>query len=197
MKANRKSGTPMQSELAITAASEEHDGGVEGDLVSVVRRFESPLLRYAQQILRQRPDQAQDVVQEVFLKLHKALVRKRPPITNVSSWLYRVTHNQAVDLLRREKRYAAVDDEVLAQQEAPEDASSVAQLPRAEARAMAVAEVQHLPLELRQVLLLKIIEGMTLQQVSEVTGESISTVHYRLGKGLRLLAQRLKAKGAV
>src|SRR5687768_14515507 len=68
-------------------------GTTIGDIVT---RFERPLLRYARSIVG-RGDAAQDVVQEAFVRL----LRKARSVRDLSAWLGRVTHNLAIDHLRR------------------------------------------------------------------------------------------------
>ena len=69
----------------------------------MVATYEAPLLRYAARLLRD-PDAAQDAVQNAFLRLYRNWPGAWEPGPAVSSWLYRVTHNAAVDYLRRESR---------------------------------------------------------------------------------------------
>ena len=47
---------------------------------------------------------AQDVVQNTFIKLFRKWKKGMQPSNRLKSWLYRVTHNEAVDLIRRESR---------------------------------------------------------------------------------------------
>ena len=68
---------------------------------------------------------------------------------------------------------------------------------RREARQVALRELAQLDEQQRQVVLLKIIQGMTLREVAEVVGVSVSLVNYRLNQGLKELAQRLKKAGVV
>lgn len=170
-------------------------------LEAVVREYQRPLLRYAMQLLPDRPDQAQDVVQEAFIRYRKAR-NNGTSVRRVSSWLYRVTHNLAVDLNRRENRLCELDETMLngggsCVAEMTAEMAPGATLCRREARELAVAELRRLPDEDRQVLLLKVIQGMTLREVSETTGVNINTVYYRLTRGLRTLSERLKELGAV
>jgi DNA-directed RNA polymerase specialized sigma24 family protein len=48
-----------------------------------------------------------------------------------------------------------------------------------------------------RVLLLRLIEGMTLREISETTGISIALVHYRVQCGLRKLSQRFRLLGVM
>jgi RNA polymerase sigma factor (sigma-70 family) len=69
----------------------------------VVSAYESALLRYATRLMHHH-DSAQNIVQDVFIKLHKCWEHEMAPSPMMSNWLYRVTHNSAVDHMRKEKR---------------------------------------------------------------------------------------------
>ncbi|NIS51692.1 MAG: hypothetical protein GWN67_11395 [Phycisphaerae bacterium] len=58
-------------------------------------------------------------------------------------------------------------------------------------------ELAQLDEQQRQVVLLKVIQGMSLRQVAKVIGISVSLVNYRLNQGLTELARRLKRAGVV
>ena len=62
---------------------------------------------------------------------------------------------------------------------------------RQEARQVVLRELAKLDDSYRQVVLLKVIQGMTLREVAEVVGVSLSTVNHRLNEGLGILARRL------
>ena len=88
-------------------------------------------------------------------------------------------------------------DPLLNPQTAAADAGPAAAAGHREACHLAVAELEQLPEEQRTVLLLKIMQGFTLREISEVTGLKIGTVNYRLTQGLRALSERLKEAGAI
>lgn len=173
------------------------------DFVQVVDRFETPLLRYAGQVLG--PDIAEareDIVQETFLRLHQYVEKHgHCSIENLTSWLFRVAHNLAIDCRRRrdsEKKVLHGSKDGLPDASVSSEAlEGLAGLVHKEACSRAMAELQRLPEPEKHVLLLKIVHGMTLREISEITGMSMGNVDYRIGQGLRVLARRLKEAGLV
>ncbi len=167
------------------------------DLEKIVDRFETPLLRYVGGILGPKSEEVQDVVQESFLRLHREFARGGPErIANVPGWLYHVAHNLAVNAgKRKEVERRAVDS--LATEEVDEKKNALDLLLRRTAGAKAMAELQELAAEQRQVVLLKVVHGLTLKEIAEITGTPIGTVDYRLHQGLRELARRLKSSGVI
>jgi RNA polymerase sigma-70 factor (ECF subfamily) len=121
---------------------------------------------------------AEDVVQEVFVRLMAQPSRQRP--ANVRAWLYRATRNAAIGAARsfwrrgRRERDVARDHAEWFQPR-PEDPI--------DARA-AQAALQSLPAAQREIILLRLWSGMTLAEISDVTGAAVTTVHDHYRKGL-------------
>jgi RNA polymerase sigma-70 factor (ECF subfamily) len=170
-----------------------------GDLGEIVGRFQTPLLRYVGGIVN-RDEDAQDVVQEVFLCYCRFSQRgDAEPVKNASAWLFSVAHNLSQDVLRKRQRDKKAQSE-LAADPAPAETSegeAVDTIIRQAASERALAELRKLPEEYRQVLLLKIVQEMTLRDIAKVTGLSFGNVAYRLNQGLKELARRLKEAGVL
>jgi RNA polymerase sigma-70 factor (ECF subfamily) len=173
------------------------------DLMAVVARYQSPLLRYVGQILGGIDHEAEDIVQEAFVRLHRQVTgHGSDSVKHLTTWLFRVTHNLTIDMLRqRSKRRrlpkTTVDPSVLSEETAADELDALGEVLRQEARQVALRELAQLDEQQRQVVLLKVIQGMTLRQVAKVVGISVSLVNYRLNQGLKELAQRLKKAGVV
>jgi len=159
---------------------------------AVVSRYETPLLRYVGQMLD--ADNAQDVVQETFLRLHRYVLRKgRSGIRHLPSWLFRVAHNLALDVGRKRKlenRLRERPTQVVVQEES--GVEGLDDLMHRAACERVLEEFQELPDNLRQVLFLKVMQGMKLREISGVTGLTVGNVAYRINRGLKELARRLK-----
>jgi RNA polymerase sigma-70 factor (ECF subfamily) len=174
-----------------------------GDLMGVVAHYQSPLLRYVGQLLGRVDEGAEDIVQEAFIRLHRQVAKHGPgSIKHLTTWLFHVAHNLTIDVLRRRvklKRVAkgAADPAVLAEEQAADELDALGEVLRQEARQVALRELAQLDDQQRQVILLKVIQGMTLREVADVVGISVSLVNYRLNQGLTELAERLRKTGVV
>ena len=78
-----------------------------------------------------------------------------------------------------------------------EEMDALGEAIRREARQVVLHELAQLDDCYRQVVLLKIVHDMTLREVAEVVGVSLSTVNHRLNEGLGILARRLRKAGVV
>jgi RNA polymerase sigma-70 factor (ECF subfamily) len=164
------------------------------DFAEVVERYETPLLRYVGQFLGRSDGEAEDLVQETFLRLHRQ-VREggAGSVRNLSGWLFRVAHNLALDLLRGRSRELRGTVEGEAKERTTGSGEGPAdELVQRAACERVMIEFGRLPEGFKQVLWLKVVEGMTLREIGEVTGLSTGNVDYRLNRALRELARRLK-----
>lgn len=174
-----------------------------GDLMAVVAHYQGALLRYVGRMLGTTDHEAEDIVQETFVRLHLQVTGKgRQSVRNLTTWLFRTTHNLTIDVFRRRARRIKSVETIpesasLAQEQAADELDALSEVLRQEAREVALRELAKLDDQQRQIVLLKIIQGMTLRQVAEVVGISVSLVNYRLNKGLAELARRLQKAGVV
>lgn len=160
----------------------------------LVSCYEAALLRYATRILSDS-NGAQDVVQESFVKLLKAWPDAWEPSPQLASWLYRVTHNGAVDHLRRESRRFH-----LHQREAEERPESTPPnrgpaFHLSEEAEQAAAALKTLSLREQQLVILKVYEEKSYKEISEITGLTVSNVGYILHHAMKHMAAYLQEQG--
>ncbi len=166
----------------------------------VVDRFEGPLLRYARQLVGTSGDEAQDVVQEAFLRLHRYRDTDRArDIRHLSTWLYRVTHNLAMDVLRKRSRLRRGQQHLqqTSRAETSDPGEALMDLERRDLVDYAMRMVRRLPREQREALVLKLVEGLSIRQIAKVTESTPGSVAHRLNKAMTELTQRLKNNGAI
>jgi RNA polymerase sigma-70 factor, ECF subfamily len=169
-----------------------------GHFEAVVRRYQGPLLRYV--CARLNEHDAQDVVQDVFLRLHKTMTRDGlKGITHMSTWLFRVAHNRATDLMRKrgvDARAKQAIAETPTANGAGERGGLDEVVHREDCR-LVLGMLDKLPPQQREVLLLRVSQGMSYRQIGEVTQRALGTVGYFMNQGLGTLAKELKAAGVI
>jgi RNA polymerase sigma-70 factor (ECF subfamily) len=167
-----------------------------GDLQAferLVSRYEGPLLGYAGRLLGD-PGLAQDVVQETFLGLIKA-ARRLKNQEDVSNWLYRVCRNASVDVVRKEARMRKTHERAAVC--AAGGCTGPDEVEHREARDVVIRELDLLPENQRDVLILRVQQRKSYHEISAITGLSSGNVGYLVHHGLRNLARRLKAAGII
>ena len=151
---------------------------------AIVNEHESALLRYATGIVND-PHAAQDVVQNAFIKLFKLWKPGLQPSDALRPWLYRVTHNEAIDYLRRERRISLLHFHH-AEEALPVDPRDDAHSGQLEA---VLAGVRELDTAEQQVLLLRLQEGMSYREISRITGRTEGNVGCILHHATRKLSR--------
>jgi RNA polymerase sigma-70 factor (ECF subfamily) len=138
----------------------------------------------------------EDVVQECFLRLHRAWGESpQPPVQRVGPWLFAVAHNLTMDLIRRQRYAPAAQGDLAQEAEADEELSTLGRITQSEAAAAALTALDRLPAEQKQVVLMKVLQGLTFRQIAKATNVSLSNVNYRLNQALGTLARQLKQSG--
>lgn len=157
---------------------------------AVVGRYEAQLLRYAARVTNNR-DAAQDVVQVAFLRLFENWTEPLEPSPKLSNWLYRVTHNCAVDFIRRESRRKEMHHAQAA--EKPDSAKFTF----GDYTDKALKAISVLDMREKQLVLLKVFEEKSYKEISEITGLTVTNVGYILHNAMKKMAEGLQKEKAI
>lgn len=125
--------------------------------------------------------EAEDLVQDVFLRALRSLHTLRDPGA-VGPWLCRIARNRGTDFHRRRRKLDTL----------PADVATSAP-PAAEARE-ALEAVRALPESYRETLLMRLVQGMTGPEIAARTGLTPASVRVNLHRGMQLLRERLHAR---
>ncbi len=163
----------------------------------LVERHQRRAFAIALGLVRDEND-AREVVQEAFLRVHKGLASFEGG-SSFFTWLYRIVHNLAIDVMRRPSRrevglpdHAALDegpDEPLVSRIDGSDPSDVVR--RGEIRKRIQVALDALPPYHRGVILMREIEGMSYEEMAEAMGVSKGTIMSRLFHARKKLQQAL------
>ncbi len=160
----------------------------EIDLAALVETHSAVLFRVAHSVLRSRTD-AEDVVQDVFVRVleHRANL---PAVREMRVWLVRIAWNLALDR-RRRVRPEQMDEEFageLVARDVPAD-EAMADVRRMTA---VLRQIERLPRDERQVLLLSTTEELETAEVARVMGKSESAVRALLFRARKRLRERME-----
>ena len=160
-------------------------------LEAIVAEHETALLRYAARLVNS-PDTAQDVVQNVFVKLARNWHEGMRASPRLKGWLYRVTHNEAVDQIRRETRRRKLHEKHAERllDECPDGHNCPS--PLDDRREVVLAHVRRLHPREQQVIILRLQEGLSYREISEITGRTRGNVGNILHHAVKKLSEGLK-----
>jgi RNA polymerase sigma factor (sigma-70 family) len=162
----------------------EASGGDERALGKIFREFHQPLYRYCLAILGNRQD-AEDALQETMVKALRALPGEKRAIA-LKPWLYRIAHNESIDLVRRRRASVSLEEsepgvgEGLAEQ--VETRQRLRQL---------IVDVGALPERQRGALLMREAGGLDFEEIGAALGTSPAVARqtlYEARLGLRQMS---------
>ncbi|MDP6526003.1 MAG: sigma-70 family RNA polymerase sigma factor [Kiritimatiellia bacterium] len=164
---------------------------------AIVAEHETALLRYAARIVN-NSCVAQDVVQNVFIKIFRRWEKGLQPSEHLKAWLFRVTHNEAVDQIRKESRLRVLHTKHGEERKANDcpDGHECA-FGGEERKELVLQYLGKLHPREQQVILLRMEQGLSYKEISAVTGRSEGNVGNILHHGVRKLSQALKQAGVV
>lgn len=185
---------PLVDENALVAQSREGDAEAYGQLV---RRYQNKIFRLAQHITQNRED-AEDVLQETFLKAYEHLDQFQGN-SKFYTWIVRIAVNQALMKLRRRKNDKSVSldeqidtgEDTIVREIAAWDEDPEQQLSREELGAVLDSAIQSLDAPYRSVFVLRDIEELSTEETAEALGLSVPAVKSRLLRARLQLREKL------
>lgn len=192
----------MENAAAIVASKqadldlvERHRHGDEEAFQELYARFERLVYNLALRMAG-RPEDAEDLAQEVFLRIHRKLDGFRGA-SSLKTWVFRVALNCCRSRLRRRVRWAGkrVDGEGLLDR-VPDTAPGPEEraLDRAIGRRLTAA-LYEVPVVYREAVVLRDIQGLSYEEIAEVVDVRIGTVRSRIARGrerLRAAVEKLE-----
>jgi RNA polymerase sigma-70 factor (ECF subfamily) len=173
------------------------------DFDAIHAEFRPKVLRYLKGLVG--PDEAEDICQNVFLKVHAGLKDFRGE-ASLSTWIYRIATNAALDRLRT--RSFGQTAHVASDAEAPSDVSNESAVTdlagnthqpsaessfiRSEMNECIKTYVDDLPESYRTVLALSDLEGFKNREIAEILDLSVDTVKIRLHRARHELKKRFE-----
>lgn len=165
--------------------------GDERAFALIVRQYQTPLYNYVARVLGGDRSLAEDLCQEVFLRVYQALpgFDSRCQFT---TWLFQVAKHRVVDELRARERRGRP----------PIDIESVPQLSLAAAPADSVEEMDvvwrsigALNVDLKMALLLRDVVGLSYAEIADALETTLATVKWRIYKARESVAAELAREG--
>lgn len=165
----------------------------------IYNAFRPRILRYLSRMVGE--DEAEDLTQEVFIKIDRALKTFRGE-SLMSTWIYQIATNAALDKLRspyfREEHGKSFSVEAVERNEEDKDPLTEEEMASADQRVILLEMngcireiIDTLPGVYRSVIVLSELEGLKNQEIAEVLGVTLQTVKIRLHRGRAMLKKEL------
>jgi RNA polymerase sigma factor (sigma-70 family) len=176
----------LQSDERLVALTRK---GNQSAYEALVARYQSRLLAFCRHMLTSKED-AEDVLQEVFAAAFNALLADDRPI-NVRPWLYRIARNRSLNHLRRQQ---AIGVDSMDVHFADHGKTTVEHVQGREAIRELLEDVKTLPETQRTALLLREIDALSYEQISEAMETTVPSVKSLLVRARVSLAEAAEAR---
>ena len=148
----------------------------------LVSRWEKRVFNYILRLVGHRED-ALDLTQDVFLKAYQHLP-KLEDVSRFAPWLYRIAHNEAYSLMRKNRPEGELEFE-------PRSSEPHAKLYPVELTLAVQGALSRLNDDQREAVILKVYQGFKFEEMAEILSLPVSTVKSRLYTALDLLKDAL------
>jgi RNA polymerase sigma-70 factor (ECF subfamily) len=171
----------------------------EEAFLCLIKRYEQPLFRYIRRITNVMEDEAEDLLQEIFIKVYRNL-NGFDTTLKFSSWVYRIAHNEIISHYRkgRQSRLSieldADDNEVRAITGLLTDTLSAESryLDKEKAKTVRTA-LEKLPSKYRNILVLRYFEELDYNEISDILEKppgSVATLINRAKSKFKKIAKQ-------
>ena len=167
------SAIELPNDALLANAAREGDRPAFGKLYDRFARMVHGIL-----LARVPRSEVDDLVQDVFLQALRRVHTLRDP-SAFGPWLAMIARNRAMDFHRRNRETSELSDEIAARD--PQQAEAVA----------VFSAIKDLPEAYRETLMLRLVEGMTGQEIADRTGLTAASVRVNLHRGMKLLREKL------
>ncbi|ASA26590.1 RNA polymerase sigma factor [Paenibacillus donghaensis] len=150
---------------------------------NIIAVYQNQIYKYCLRLLNNR-EEAEDAVQDIFLKVYEKIRYYQPKVKFIS-WLYKVSYNHCLNLLRK-KRIQQQVKRILGHERVAESAEQTVEK-KIFSEPLAAA-LDTLTLEERNLLILRIFEEKTFEEIGDILSKNMEAVKKRYGR----IRQKLK-----
>lgn len=161
---------------------------------ALMERYEAPLRRYLRRLTGWENEEVSDILQESFIKAYRYL-NDYDETLKFSTWLYRITHNQAIDTLRSAQVRPFLSSFSLedVEQFLP-DIDTEGQFLQQDDLAKVREAILSLPLVYKEVLILRFLEEKSYEEIVDILKKPKGTIATLIKRGRALLLDRLRTR---
>lgn len=154
-------------------------------------RYEEKLMRYIKRVAFATDEEAADILQEAFIKIWKNLNAFDQSL-KLSSWIYRIVHNEAISFLRQKKSYgkdhtAPWNDDLYAKLPDETDQGTAEEMEYRDQLTHRI--LTQLPRQYQEVLILRFLENMSYEEISDILKIPEGTVAIRLNRAKKIFRE--------
>ena len=161
---------------------------------ALVTKYEAPLRRYIERLGINSPEDADDVLQEAFIKVYVNL-NDYDLSLSFSAWMYRITHNETISHFRKQRvrpRVVETEEDLVIFENIVDATDIPAEIDREILKAAVHKALAGIAEQYRNVLVLRFLEEKSYDEIAEILQIPSGTVATYISRGKRDLKDTLK-----
>lgn len=153
----------------------------------IIKRYQQKLFYYVNRLIN-HADEAEDIVQDVFIKVYINLNGYDARL-KFSSWIYRIAHNEAVNWLRKNTRYQkeSIEQSEYLENTLSDNHNIIDTLDLKADLEKVSSAIQKLPDKYKEVLILKFIEEKSYEEIADILRKPINTIGVLINRARKQL----------
>ncbi|MBU1152057.1 sigma-70 family RNA polymerase sigma factor [Patescibacteria group bacterium] len=159
----------------------------------LIDRYEKKLFAYIKRLGYFTDPEAEDILQEVFIKTYQNL-NDFDQSLKFSSWIYRIAHNHTISQFRKDSKHQGTlsleDNQILYDKLASEE-NIKERVDKKILSEQIQSLIQHLPEKYREILILKYLEDKSYEEISNILKKPMGTVATLLSRAKKALKYKL------
>lgn len=167
--------------------------GNEKSYEKLITAYEGKIYNMCCYMLKNKED-AMDASQEVCIKIFK-YIKKFKGDSKLSTWIYRITYNTCIDFIKKSRNDVSIDDVIAL--DSHKDSSVENIIESREMKLEIKRCIKKLSEDFKAIIILRDIEGLTYNEISEILNIEVGTVKSRLNRAREALRNELIKSGVV
>lgn len=139
-------------------------------------------------------ENAEDVVQDAFIRAHNYLSKNTKEILNIKAWIYQIATNAAIDFIRKNKNNFTTSEQNGLHQLHSEkkDTQFIHSFIKKDGNDCIRKMIDNMPEKYSTVLILKDFEGFKIEEISKILGISLANTKMRIHRAREIIKKNMK-----
>ena len=161
---------------------------------AVFNRYKNRILNFVLRGYLHDKDNAEDIVQKTFIRVYEYKY-KYNTTNQFSTWVYTIAKNLSLNELKRKRKLITDDDPDDTEKFLAEDESLSQKIEKQNIQELLTKAIELLKPKYREVIVMRYLQGMSYEEISEITSKRINTLKSQSKRGLKQIRDKIRNYG--